>query len=175
MKIGLVRHFKVDLPYPGKILISADELRDWFSVYETAGLLISEVNTGGIKWKYCFSSPLIRARETAVSVFGNEYITARELSELDILPLLNSKWKLPLFAWALIMKRKSESDSEITVKFRDNLNDFLDKIISDYNENTLLVCHGFVMMHLRKELRRRGYKGPYFNSPANAKVYIFEK
>lgn len=175
MKIGLIRHYKVDLPYPRKFLISAEELRQWFSDYETAGLQISVADTGGVEWKKCISSPLFRAKETATSVFGDGYIVSGELSELDILPLLNSKRKLPLFVWALIMKKKSESESEITARFRNNLNNFLDKLLSDNSENTLLVCHGFVMMHLRKELKRRGYKGPYFSSPANAKVYIYEK
>ena len=73
MKIGLVRHFKVDCPH--KMMMTSEEFRDWSEKYEHARILKKKVNMSGINWDVCYCSDLERAVETAKEVYsGNIYI-----------------------------------------------------------------------------------------------------
>ncbi len=48
MKIGLVRHFKVDCPH--KMMMTSEEFREWSEKYEHARILKKKVNMSGINW-----------------------------------------------------------------------------------------------------------------------------
>jgi len=50
--------------------------------------------------------------------------------------------------------------------------EIIDEIESTPYSNVLVTSHGAFMTVLRRELRRRGYKGKYF---FNGKLYLFEK
>ena len=67
MKIGLVRHFKVDCPH--KVMMTSKEFREWSEKYEHACILKKKVNMSGIHWDVCYCSDLERAVETAKEVF----------------------------------------------------------------------------------------------------------
>jgi broad specificity phosphatase PhoE len=51
----------------------------------------------------------------------------------------------------------------------------MDEILSQSEEDVLIVSHGALMMFMRKELLKRGFKGPRLKTPENGKLYIFEK
>ena len=67
MKIGLVRHFKVDCPH--KVMMTSKEFREWSEKYEHARILKKKVNMSGIHWDICYCSDLERAVETAKEVY----------------------------------------------------------------------------------------------------------
>lgn len=50
----------------------------------------------------------------------------------------------------------------------------LDTILQQGNEDVLIVSHGALMMYMRKELIRKGFRGPSFSTPKNGQLYIFE-
>ncbi len=45
--------------------------------------------------------------------------------------------------------------------------EFLDIIINESSMNILIVCHGFFMHELQKELKRRGFSGQDIKKPKN--------
>jgi len=73
-------------------------------------------------------------------------------------------------AWLFNHKSQPVSKRELQTRISDTL----DKILSS-KENTLIVSHGGVMMLLRKELLRRGFRGPEFKIANNGELYLFEK
>lgn len=62
MKIGLVRHFKVDCPH--KVMMTSKEFREWSEKYEHARILKKKVNMSGILGHLLLQC-LERAVETA--------------------------------------------------------------------------------------------------------------
>ncbi|WP_143522583.1 histidine phosphatase family protein, partial [Pseudomonas sp. 2822-17] len=101
-----------------------------------------------------------------------------DLREIPVAPCLPTKWKLPVpihlgvgrVAW--YFNHKSQPETRGSVMKR--LNQFLDRVIEP-EENTLVVCHGGIIIFLRKELLKRGFKGPKISRPENAKLYVFER
>jgi broad specificity phosphatase PhoE len=175
MKIGLVRHFKVKHNPPKKLLLSSAELTQWFNGYREAEIEPKAVDLRGVTWGKCFSSPLKRAIETADAIFNGEIKQVDALKELDLLPLMYKKLRLPLIAWAILIRMKSLSPNSITNEFGNQIQAFVEELLLDNDKNVLIVSHGFVMMFLQKELLKRGFRGDGFKTPSNGKVYVFEK
>lgn len=175
MKIGLVRHFKVKHQAPKKILLTASEVIEWFAGYDLADVEPQTVDLKNTTWERCLSSPLPRALTTAKTIFDGEIEIINELKELAVFPLLNTNLKLPFIIWAVVIRIKSSSKNDTLKKFRNTIKVFVDELLLQEEKQTLVVSHGFVMIYLQKELKTRGFKGKGFGSPANAKVYLFEK
>ncbi len=175
MKIGLLRHFKVKLKYPGKFLVSYDEVFKWYEKYGTAEVEVKDVDLLGVNWGKCYSSPLYRAAKTTEAVYKNEVTVINDLKELDVLPLLNKKRKMPFLLWGLFLKIKSTQQNEITNEFESKISAFLNDILKDNNCDVLIISHGFVMTFIQKELKKKGFKGMNFLVPAYNKVYLHEK
>jgi Histidine phosphatase superfamily (branch 1) len=175
MKIGLIRHFKVKHKEPTNLLLTASEVIEWFAGYDLADVEHQAVDLKNINWERCFSSPLPRALTTATAIFDGEIEILNELKELAVFPLLGSNLKLPFLVWAIVIRIKSSSKNNTLSEFRNKIKTFVDEILLKEEKQTLVVSHGFVMIYLQKELKKRGFKGNGFGSPANAKIYIFEK
>lgn len=175
MQIGLIRHFKVKIKSPGRFLLSADEMIAWFDEYATAEIMHAAVDLKGVDWQHCFSSPLPRALQTANAIFPGEIVCADILQELNVLPMLHKKLRLPAVIWGIVILTKSTSNNAVTRQFRQNISAFVDQILANHDRPLLVVSHGFVMMYLQKELLKRGFKGDKFRLPENGKVYLFEQ
>ncbi|MBU9723213.1 MULTISPECIES: histidine phosphatase family protein [Bacillaceae] len=177
MKIGLVRHFEVQLGYP-KGRVNAEGLRNWASEYDVSEVITRDVQISDGEWGNCFSSDLYRAQVTAESIYQREITYLEDLREIPVAPCLPSKWKLPLsfhlvagrIAW--YVNHKSQPETRTSVIKR--LNQFLDRVIEN-GDNTLVVSHGGIIIFLRRELLRRGFKGPKISRPENGKLYVFER
>ncbi len=73
MKIGLVRHFKVNCPH--KTFMTSEEFRNWSEKYEHAGVVSNKVKMYGTEWNICYSSDMTRAVATAKEVYsGNIHV-----------------------------------------------------------------------------------------------------
>ncbi|MBY0426137.1 MAG: histidine phosphatase family protein [Cytophagales bacterium] len=175
MKLGLVRHFKVNLEYPKRFLISFEELLAWFATYDRTEVKVVDADLGGVEWTKCYSSTMLRAVHTAKTIYSGEITATDALRELDILPLMRSSLRLPLVFWAIWIRRKSMASNPITDAFRARIRNFLDEQLAGNPENLLIVSHGFVMLYLEQELVRRGFSGKRIGRPAHGKVYVFEK
>ncbi|ESU33739.1 hypothetical protein G3A_04515 [Bacillus sp. 17376] len=177
MKIGLLRHFKVSLGYPKK-LVTSQELLIWQQEYNESRIEEVDIDHQGQKWTKCYSSDLERAKITASRAFEGNIILFEDLREMSLYPVMHTEMRLPLWlhvtlirlAWFLGHKSQKESKKEVISR----INRVLDEALVQ-GEDILIVGHGGIMMFMRKELLKRGFSGPKFNRPENAKVYIFEK
>jgi broad specificity phosphatase PhoE len=175
MKIGLVRHFKVDIAYPEKGLLNKAEIEAWFAAYASADVQYGSIDLGGVEWKKCFSSSMLRAYHTAKHIYKGEVIKVDVLQELDAMPLLKTSIRWPFILWAIFVRMKFSSSDKVVVAFKKNIQLFVEEMLSKNNHDVLIVSHGFVMMCIQKELMSRGFRGKTFGAPANGKLYVFEK
>ncbi|WP_094605537.1 hypothetical protein SPSIL_013140 [Sporomusa silvacetica DSM 10669] len=180
MKIGLVRHFEVEYQLPSKLkLMTPNQFKQWLYEYEISDIKESRVEPSSIKWEKCFSSDLPRAVKTAQKLFAGQIIETKALRELAIFPPTNRNIKLPILLWlflgrmAWMLSDKSQVESKLM--FDERLKYILEEIILKEDDDVLLVSHGFLMIFLRKELLKRGFKGPNFKRAENGKIYVFEK
>ncbi|MED2974989.1 histidine phosphatase family protein [Fictibacillus sp. B-59209] len=174
-----MRHFKVTRGYPNGFF-SSEELMEWVKEYDASEIEESEIDLGGVDWKTCYASNLSRAEKTARRAFDGEIILMKELREIPLSPFFRSKVKLPLaihllfirLAW--LMKHPSQSPGkEEIIRL---INETLNRIIENEGEDILIVCHGGVMMFMRKELLKHGFSGPKLGRRIeHGKVYVFEK
>lgn len=175
MKIGLVRHFKVNHPFPRKRLLSKSEVIQWFAEYDyTAKLEYKTVDICVTNWQRCYSSPLIRAVKTANHIYKGEIVEIAELKELDILHRLSDSIKLPFIVWGLIVRVKSFSSNTDTEKFKIRIVNLIDRVIADNKSDVLIVSHWFVMRVIQKELIKRGLTGDNFKSNEYGTLYVYE-
>ncbi|KUG06656.1 histidine phosphatase family protein [Solirubrum puertoriconensis] len=179
MKVGLVRHFKVQKELVWWQRVSAAELLQWFAEYDAAGIEEAEVNLGGVAWSRCVSSNLGRAAQTAACIFEGQVQQTPLLREVQIQPLFRSGVRLPLVLWAMLVQvawllnHKSQPESRQQVEQR--IAAALDEALQ-HQENVLIVSHGAVMRFLRQELLRRGFRGPKISRrPANGELFVFEQ
>ena len=175
MRIGLVRHFKVDHPFPNKKLLSKAEVIKWFEEYDnTENIQYKTVDLQDIDWKRCYSSTMVRSVNTAKHIYSEEIVKVPELSELDILHRLSNKIKLPFLIWGLIVRIKSFSSNKNTDQFKRGIAAFIDNLLTGEQEDALIVSHWFVMRVIRHELIRRGLVGDKFRSNEYGTLYVFE-
>jgi len=177
MKVGLLRHFKVTLGYPNK-LVSSAELLQWQREYDESGLEEINIDLHGVEWKRCYSSDLGRARQTAEKAFSGHIFCSEDLREIAISPILKSGVKIPLWLYLSMIRTAwffgHESQKESKKQVLERINKALDYALA-HGEDVLIVGHGGIMMFMRKELLKRGFSGPKLNRPENARIYIFEK
>lgn len=175
MKIVLIRHFKVNLSFPKKYLLSKQEVIDWFDKYNTADVESELVNLSNTNWTHCYSSPLKRAKATAEIIYKGEITETDALKELDILHLLPEKVRLPFLVWGLLVQIKFYSGAKEVIQFRHNLDAFIEKLITTEGGNVLIVSHGFVMLYIQKQLLKKGFRGHKIRFPENGILYGYER
>lgn len=134
---------------------------------------------GNIAWHKCFSSDLSRAVKTAETIFKGEVIKTNLLREVPISPVLKKNSRIPYILWAFsgriawLFSHNSQPESKKDTKKR--VSEFLDSIEIYSNKNILIVCHGFLMRTLQKELKRRSYYGKSIHIAKNGSLYTYEK
>lgn len=175
MRIGLVRHFKVKKGLPERTLISQIELIQWFEEYDVADLEDGEVYLGDNIWKKCFTSDLPRAIKTAEKIYNGNIVAMKELRELQPHIPSKRKIKLPFLLWAILIRCGFLTPRKYINDYERRVETVLDEILSQSDEDILIVSHGALMIYMRKELLKRGFKGPKFKIPDNGKLYVFEK
>ena len=175
MKIGLVRHFKVEISFPSWKLLSKAEMEAWFEVYNAAPVQCEDLDLGEVSWTRKYTSPMRRALLSAHHISKGNWMVEEALQELNVMPLLHTRWRWPLIVWAIWARMKYSASNEVTDAFRQRIAQFVDELLSDGHQDTLIVSHGFVMICIREELIRRGFAGDKIRSPQYGRVYLFER
>lgn len=176
MKIGLVRHFKVNHPFPNKLWLSKSGVINWFEAYDkTEDIQYKDVDLHGIQWKRCYSSTMSRAVNTAKHIYRGEVVRIEALQELSILHRLSEKLILPFIIWGLVVRIKSFSSNKDTNAFENNIIAFVDKLIAGNERDVLIVSHWFVMRVIRRVLIKRGFAGKNFKSNEYGTLYVYER
>jgi broad specificity phosphatase PhoE len=178
MKVGLIRHFSVAKEYPRKLLVTAAEVGQWLTEYDTAEVHLGNVDLGGVDWKRCYASDLPRALTTARTIFQGEINVREELREISAHVYHGSRLRLPFLWWAVLgragwfFNTQAHAGHNQAVKTR--VAKALDEILRS-PEDVLIVSHAALMRNLQLELRRRGFRGPNFGMAANGRLYVFER
>lgn len=177
MRIGLLRHYKVNCPH--KRMMTSNEFREWSDRYEVSKVIKNEVEMYGIVWDICYASDLPRAVATANEVYSGNLRIDKLLREVDNAPFIHTdRIKLPFEVWHICGRLawyfKSKCQPETIEGTRRRINDFIDRI--DWSkDNILIVFHGFMLYNFQKELRRRGFKGEKIRVVKNGVLYVFER
>lgn len=177
MRIGLLRHFKVDCPH--KRMMTSREFREWNEQYEVSRVIKTNVDMNGIVWDICYVSDLPRAVTTAKEVYKGNILVNKLLREVENAPFIHTdRLKLPFELWhtfgrlAWLFRAKSQPESIGDTKHR--INQFLDGL--DWSkDNILIVFHGFMLYNFQKELRRRGFSGQKLKKVRNGVLYEYIK
>jgi len=177
MRIGLLRHFKVNCPH--KKMMTSKEFREWSEKYEVSKVIKKKVEMYGNEWGICYASDLPRAVTTANEVYSGNVLIDKLLREVDNAPFIHTeRIKLPFEIWHLCGRLawyfKSKSQPENRIETGKRINQFLDRI--DWSqENILIVFHGFMLYNFQKELRKRGFSGAKLKLVKNGVLYEYTR
>jgi broad specificity phosphatase PhoE len=177
MRVGLVRHFKVSEPMPSGWL-TALELQEWRERYDLAELCPFEVAIDSESWARCYASDLARAEATARRIYFGEIQLTAELREAEFGLFPTGRWRFPVWVWRIVLRLAWMTGHSSQRQFRDDFRSRVRRMvdmIDSYETDALLVSHAGMMLYLRKELLRRGYRGPRFSIADHARLYIFER
>lgn len=177
MIIGLVRHFKVNCDT--EKFMSANEFEEWVKRYDNSDVLEEKHDPHNIIWDKCYSSDLRRAIITSRILFSGEIVESPLLREVPLSPVFKTKMKFPHIFWCIIGRVawffQHKSQKEIRNDTTRRVREFLDNIDDKSSSNILIVCHGFLMNTIQKEIKRRGYNGHHIKRPKNGEIYLYEK
>lgn len=177
MKIGIVRHFKVD--YKAKTFMNSQDFIDYVDGYNNASVIENEVIlTKGI-WKKCYCSDMTRAITTAETIYNGEIIKSELLQEVNMYPSRQTKIRIPAFIWSITSrigwKFNKESQKEGINKTKERAKAFVLSLDLSSNDNILLITHGFFSITLIGELRKLGFSGRIPKNMKNGYLYILEE
>ncbi len=177
MRIGLLRHFKVNCPH--KRMMTSREFREWNDKYHESEVIKTKVDMNGIEWDVCYVSDLPRAVATAKTVYKGHILVDKLLREVENEPFIhNDRLKLPFEVWhtfgRLAWFLRAKSQPETILDTRNRINRFLDKV--DWSkDNVLIVFHGFMLYNFQKELKKRGFTGPNLKKVKNGTLYEYNR
>lgn len=176
MKIGLVRHFKVDMLFNERVY-TPEQFNNKLIDYDKCSVIPNEVNLNGINWEICYSSTMQRAVTTAETIYKNDIIKTDLLKEVDVRAFTKLKVKLPAGIWhfggRIAWYKEKESQPEKFSETMKRADQIIDTILSSGKQNVLCVSHGFFMGVLFRKLYKLGFKGETDLRPENAKLYVF--
>ncbi|AIQ46674.1 hypothetical protein R70723_12935 [Paenibacillus sp. FSL R7-0273] len=181
MRIGLVRHFKVEHPRL-RGWVTGEQFNRWVAEYDEARILPEACADYGEGWGYCISSDLSRAADTARHIFTGEIKYSPQLREIGVTAASGSLrgFKLPSVCWLVLGRllwlsgHASQPESRQATSRR--IKAMLDHIEARPEQtDVLLVTHGLLMKQLELELRRRKYTGGRMSHPRNGQLYVYEK
>jgi broad specificity phosphatase PhoE len=178
MRIGLVRHFKVDLKR--RRFMTSKEYDEHVYNYDRAGIIPNELVIDS-KWNKCYCSSMQRTITTAKTIYHGEIVITDKLVEVPTAAWANIKFRIPYQMWALIARfawiRNHVSQPEVRAKTLERLNEILNTIIEENKKdsNILIVSHAGALYEIKKMLLNRGFKGRGFLRAKNGKLYVFDK
>ena len=177
MRVGLARHFPVSEPWPQGWPTSA-ELQAWRQRYDAAEVSPLPVEDESARWPCCYASDLTRAHTTARVMYRGEITLHSGLREAEFGPFPTGNLRLPVWLWRTLLRLAWMSGHPSQRHLRD---DFLTRVrsvadlIESQQQDLLIVSHAGMMFYLRKELLRRGFRGPNFKLARHARLYVFER
>lgn len=178
MRIGLVRHFKVNLPR--KRFMTSKEFNEHTYNYDKADVIPNELVIDK-DWDKCYCSTLPRAVTTAQTIYHGEIIQSDKLIEVPVGAPWKVNFKIPYKLWAVLARiawiRHHVSQPENRNNTLKRLNEILNTIINenDDNSNILIVSHAGALYEIRKMLLQKGFRGDRFITASNGKLYVYKK
>lgn len=174
MKIGLVRHFKVDCPHKG--FYTGDEFDKWSYDYDYSEVFKKAVDLKNVNWEKCYVSDLKRAIETANYIYDGEKVISPLLREVPANSFTDRKIKLPVDLWLLMARKSWKKSSSFQKETFEETQRRIEKIFSEIisqDKDILVVCHGFLMLSIKKYLIKHGFHGKPILKARNGRLYLF--
>lgn len=175
MKIGLIRHFKVNLKK--NRFMTSKEYNQYMFEYDRSEVIPNEVVIDK-EWDKCYCSTLSRAMTTAKTVYDGEIITTDKLIEIPSAAWKDTNIRVPYILWTILNRiawtRNHMSQPEgrkVTIK---RINEIMDLILKEKDKNILIVSHAGTLYEIQKILIGKGFRGDHFIKPRNGKLYIFK-
>jgi broad specificity phosphatase PhoE len=173
MKIVLIRHFKVGFKWK-RFYNSSDYELDCGG-YNTSPVVASKVDIASTD--RLITSTMSRALETSKHIFNREPdLSDDDLCEVPIKPFMKTKIPLPKLMWDIIGRLQwrfgISKQPESYAKSRQRVRKFLESLIAN-GENVVIVCHGWIIKLMIRELNLHGFKGPNPVFIRNGQPYEF--
>jgi broad specificity phosphatase PhoE len=175
MKIGLVRHFRVDLKK--RKMMTSKEYNEHSYNYERAGVIPNELVLDE-EWDKCYCSSMPRAMTTAKTIYHGEIIVTDKLVEILASATFNVNIRIPYHMWAAVNRiawaRNHGSQPEGKKESVKRINEIMDVILKEKGKNILIVSHAGTLYEVQKILRRNGFTGESFLQANNGRLYTYE-
>lgn len=175
MKIGLIRHFKVNLAR--KRFMTSKDYDEHSLNYEQADVIPNEVVIDE-EWDKCYCSSLPRAVITAKTVYHGEIVFSDKLIEIPAAASFKINFRIPYHLWSVLNRiawiRNHVSQPEGRTKSLERINEIVDLILKEKDKNILIVSHAGTLYEVQKVLRSKGFRGKNFLKPRNGHLYILE-
>lgn len=176
MKIGIVRHFKVNCPAPR--FMNSDDFITYQKNYDIESVIENEVNLDQKMWSVCYCSTLPRALTTAERIYSGTIIRTDLLREVPMSPPRKAKHRIPGFWWSVnsrfawFWNHKSQKEGRTGTEKR--VKEFLRMIDFEKGDNVLIVSHGFVSFTLVRMLKKMGFRGKVPIRIRNGQLYVLD-
>ncbi len=177
MRIGLIRHFPVELRFPHGWKTTA-ELRLWLQQYDASPVVLGSADLGSFQWTQCISSDMERAVLTAKAVYRGPFEQTALLREPNFAPFRTGALRLPFWVWRCILLMSWATGHKSQRACRD---EFRRRVVAAADlleakaDDVLVVSHAGMMAYLCAEFRRRGFEGPKLRMAKHATLYVYEK
>jgi broad specificity phosphatase PhoE len=119
-----------------------------------------------------------RAYMTAQTAYTGAITQTPLLREAEFHPFRTGRLQLPIRVWHWILRAAWLTAHSSQRKARDDFRERVQAVadlLHNEESDTLVVSHAVMMMYLRRELVRRGFRGPEFKIAEHARVYIYER
>lgn len=157
MRVSIIRHAKVDMQWPKSC--TSDEFVQACRNYDRAGIVTLQ-ETSDLLSSNIYTSELIRTQQTAQQLFPSQtYQVDSRLNEVPLTAAFSFKIKLPLVFWNTMGRLQwlfNSSKQEGIRASKLRAAKFCDDLIYR-NEDAILITHGFFMLTLLKELKKKGF------------------
>lgn len=175
MKIVLIRHFKVDFKW--KFFYNSSDYEVDCGGYNSSPVIQSKVNIKSDD--RLITSTMSRALDTSRYIFNREPdLSDSNLCEVPIKPFMKTKIPLPKLMWDVIgrlqwrlgISKQPESYAQSRIRVRK----FLEALMGN-GQNAVIVCHGWIIKLMIRELKDHGFRGPSPVFIRNGHPYEFER
>ncbi len=177
MKLGLIRHFKVD--QRKKFFLSTDKFNRLMKEYDECPVIPNELTVNHSEWEVCYCSTLPRARKTAESVFNKKIIETDLLVEVPVNSFTDKNITLPLFLWHIGARvawyKSHKSQLENISQTKRRIENFYEMIVDSGYKNILIVSHGYFLSIFYQEMKKKGFTGIIDINIKNGKLYTLTK
>ncbi len=175
MKIGIVRHFKVDCKKDK--YMNTHEFSTYIDTYDRADIIIDQVKIDQEQWKKCYCSDLLRAVKTAEALYKGEIKQSQLIREVPMAPIVDVDFRLHSSWWSISSRLAWLVNHTVQQEGRRATKQRAEAFIEDLKdeEDILIVSHGFFLITLVKLLRKQGFKGYVPLRMKNGEVYVLEK
>ncbi len=178
MKIALVRHSKV--LHRDSLFSNGKQFNDGRDSYDLADIQKAKIKIMTSDFPVCYVSSMQRTVETAKMIYAGKFIVTDELVEVKNAFNFFNGIKLPTafrkiigrIAWFFNFKNIPETRKQSNARAKK----FIDHLLNETHENTLIITHGFFMQCLFHELKKYGFKIRWFPfDPKHVRIYLLEK